>query len=148
MSIAVTPVPPYYAVIFTSLRHMQPGAAAGTHGASHHGTHGDSLTGLDDGYGAMAMLMLDSAARQPGFLGVESAREGLGITVSYWASLQAIADWKRDSEHQLAQQLGRSSWYSAYRVRVCRVERDYGFKPDDGGECQDGVGQYQGVESH
>lgn len=101
--IAQTPKPPYYAVIFTSFR-----------------TEGDH------GYGAMADRMLALAAQQEGFLGIESAREGLGITVSYWDSLEAIRNWKRHSEHQEAQQLGHSTWYSAFRVRITRVEREYG----------------------
>ncbi|MBW9334470.1 antibiotic biosynthesis monooxygenase family protein [Herbaspirillum aquaticum] len=104
MSIAVTGDVPYYAVIFTSLR-----------------TEGDN------GYGEMAEAMVEAASRQPGFLGLESAREGVGITVSYWASLEAIAAWKRDLDHQLAQRLGRQQWYEAYKTRICKVERDYAF---------------------
>ena len=104
MSIAKTPAAPYYAVIFTSIR-----------------------TGQDQGYGKMSDAMAESAARQPGFLGVESAREEVGITVSYWDSLEAIAAWKRDAAHLVAQKLGRESWYAAYKTRICRVERDYEF---------------------
>lgn len=104
MSIADTGAAPYYAVIFTSLR-----------------TEGD------DGYAEMADAMVELASRQPGFLGVESARDGLGITVSYWDSLEAIAAWKRHAEHLIAQKLGRERWYAAYKTRICRVERDYGF---------------------
>ena len=107
--IAKTPRPPYYAVIFTSTR-----------------------TGVEEGYEAMAERMVELAAGQPGFLGVESAREGLGITVSYWESLEAIAGWKRHAEHQLAQQMGRELWYSAFATRICRVERDYGFERGQG----------------
>jgi heme-degrading monooxygenase HmoA len=102
MQIAATPAPPYYAVIFTSLR-----------------TPGDA------GYAAMSDAMLALAAQQPGYLGVESAREELGITVSYWASLEAIAAWKQNSAHLVAQQRGRDIWYQAFKVRICRVERDY-----------------------
>ncbi len=104
-NIARTPQPPYYAVIFTSLR-----------------TEGDR------GYGDMAERMLTLAAEQPGYLGVESARgaDGLGITVSYWASEQAITAWKAQTEHQSAQEAGRRMWYADYRVRVCKVERAYG----------------------
>lgn len=102
--IAQTPKPPYYAVIFTSER-----------------TEGDH------GYGAMAEEMLMLAAKQPGFLGVESAREGLGITVSYWDSLEAIQNWKQNERHLLAQRQGKDEWYQAYKTRVCRVERDYSF---------------------
>lgn len=105
MDIAQTPEPPYYAVIFTSLR-----------------------TAGDNGYGQMADRMVELAAQQPGFLGVESAREGLGITVSYWASLEAIAHWKQQAQHLVAQRLGREKWYAAFKLRVCRVERDYGFE--------------------
>jgi len=107
MSIAHTGDTPYYAVIFTSLR------AAG-----------------DDGYGDMAEAMVEAASRQPGFLGVESAREELGITVSYWQSLEAIAAWKRDIDHLHAQRLGREKWYQAYKTRICKVERDYDFSRD------------------
>lgn len=103
--IADTPRPPYYAVIFTSLR-----------------------TALEQGYDDMAMRMVELAAGQPGFLGVESAREGsgLGITVSYWSDLAAIKAWKENAEHRIAQGKGREVWYASYRTRICKVERDYG----------------------
>lgn len=105
-TLATTPKPPYYAVIFTSQR-----------------------SAADEGYGAMAQRMLDLAAQQPGFLGVESVRgtDGLGITVSYRQSLEAIAQWKAQSEHRVAQQRGKDVWYQHYRLRICRVEREYGF---------------------
>ena len=103
--IASTPVPPYYAVIFTSLR-----------------TEIDS-----ENYAEMADQMSALASEQPGYLGAESAREGLGITVSYWESLEAIRQWKLQADHLIAQQMGREKWYSAYKTRVCRVERDYEF---------------------
>lgn len=101
---AETPEPPYYAVIFTSLRRED-----------------------DAGYAAMAERMLALAAEQPGFLGVESAREEMGITVSYWSDPEAIRRWKAQVEHREAQRLGRETWYSRYRVRVARVEREYGI---------------------
>ena len=102
--IARTPKPPYYAVIFTSLRADEDHAA----------------------YFEMAVKMDELAAMQPGYLGVETAREGLGITVSYWESLEAIAAWKRNAEHQVAQKKGRESWYASFKLRVAKVERDYG----------------------
>ena len=103
--LAETPEPPYYAVIFTSLR-----------------------TGGDQGYGEMTALMEQAARGQPGFLGLEAAREGLGLTVSYWRDLEAIAAWRRHLDHRGAQRLGRDRWYASYRVRIARVERDYGFQ--------------------
>jgi heme-degrading monooxygenase HmoA len=93
--IASTPKPPYYAVIFTSLR-----------------TEGDN------GYGEMAKRMDELAAQQPGYLGIESVRAGLG--------LHAIQSWKANLEHQAAQKSGRELWYSAFRIRIAKVERDYG----------------------
>lgn len=102
--IAATPPAPYYAVIFTSLR-----------------TEGDK------GYGDMADRMVELAAQQPGFLGIESAREGLGITVSYWQDLASIKAWKMNAEHLVAQQTGRSDWYTQYKTRIAKVERDYGM---------------------
>jgi heme-degrading monooxygenase HmoA len=101
--IAKTPQPPYYAVIFTSLR-----------------------TEDDRDYADTAQRMVELAACQPGFLGVESARQGLGITVSYWESLAAIRAWKQHAEHLIAQQRGHSDWYRAYKTRIAKVERDYG----------------------
>ncbi len=103
--IARTPKPPYYAVIFTSLR-----------------------TDGDRGYEHTAQRMVELAAQQPGFLGVETVRtpDGLGITVSYWESEEAIANWKAQAEHQVAQQTGKKVWYSDYFIRVAKVEREYG----------------------
>jgi heme-degrading monooxygenase HmoA len=103
--LADTPEPPYTAVIFSSLR-----------------TEGDR------GYDAMSDRMDELAAQQPGYLGVESARDGVGITVSYWATPADAAAWKAVAEHRGAQQLGREQWYAAYRVRVATVEREYGYE--------------------
>jgi heme-degrading monooxygenase HmoA len=105
--LASTPKPPYTAVIFTSIR-----------------TDDDAA-----GYAEMATRMDALATEQPGYLGIESAREEVGITVSYWRSPEDARAWKRVAEHQLAQELGRGRWYRTYRVRVATVERDYGF-PD------------------
>ena len=68
------------------------------------------------------------ATLQPGYLGVELAREGVGITVSYWRDVASIRAWKAQAEHLVAQQTGRSDWYSRYTTRIARVERDYGFE--------------------
>jgi heme-degrading monooxygenase HmoA len=104
--LANTPKPPYYAVIFASQR-----------------TEGDL------GYGKMAEKMVELATQQEGFLGVESARdEGLGITVSYWESLEAIKKWKDHSLHRVAQEKGKTVWYQNYSLRVCKVERDQFFE--------------------
>ncbi|WP_445492657.1 antibiotic biosynthesis monooxygenase family protein [Niallia sp. 03133] len=107
MLFAKTPNPPYYAVIFTSQR-----------------TEKD-----DEGYGKVANLMDELASKQPGFLGVESSRDqdGIGITVSYWNSLESIKLWKDNMPHQKAQEKGKSDWYSKYITRICKVERDYTF---------------------
>lgn len=103
--IAKTPEPPYYAVIFTSLRTDE----------------------NDQEYGEMAQKMLELAIHQPGYLGFESAKSAIGISVSYWKDLDSIRNWKRHSEHLLAQKLGKSTWYEAYKVRIALVERDYQF---------------------
>lgn len=82
----------------------------------------------DAGYQAMAQQMDTLAARQPGYLGVESARDGVGITVSYWRDLASIRDWKANVAHLVAQRTGRSTWYAHYTVRIARVERDYALE--------------------
>ena len=103
--LAQTPQPPYYAVIFTTTR-----------------TEGDN------GYAEMAQRMEELAKQQPGYLGIESAREETGITVSYWKDLESIRNWKMNLEHQEARKLGKEKWYAEYKLRVCLVERDYGFE--------------------
>jgi heme-degrading monooxygenase HmoA len=101
--IANTPPPPYYAVIFTSMR-----------------------TDVDnEGYNDMSEEMMELASKQEGFLGVESARNETGITVSYWSSLEAIKNWKANTRHLLAQKYGREKWYEKYKVRICKIEHDY-----------------------
>jgi heme-degrading monooxygenase HmoA len=95
---------PYFAVIFTNTR-----------------TEGDN------GYAQMAVEMEQLARKQPGFIDFESARDKLGISISYWASLDAIALWKAQIDHQVAQKKGISDWYTWYKVRICRVEREYEF---------------------
>jgi heme-degrading monooxygenase HmoA len=102
VELARTPEPPYYAVIFTSLR----------------GSY-------SDGYDDTADRMFELAAQQPGFLGVDTAREGVGITVSYWTDEASIAAWKRETEHTAAREQGRARWYEAYEMRIARVERAY-----------------------
>lgn len=105
MSLAQTPTPPYWAVIFTSLR-----------------------TGADtEGYARMADAMAALAPSQPGYLGIESARDadGVGITVSYWRDEASIAAWKRQAAHVAAQKAGHARWYEDFAVRVARVERAY-----------------------
>jgi heme-degrading monooxygenase HmoA len=101
------PEPPYFAVIFSSQR-----------------------TAGDQGYAAIADRMVELAKTQPGFLGVESARdaEGFGITVSYWKDEASIATWKAHAEHATARQAGRERWYESFNVRIARVEREYEFK--------------------
>lgn len=102
--IANTPLPPYYAVIFSSV-------------------HTDDKSG----YSEMADKMVELAKDQEGFLGIESARNELGITVSYWRDLESIRKWKANADHKIAQSKGRSDWYKAYKTRIALVERDYEF---------------------
>ncbi|WP_024302338.1 antibiotic biosynthesis monooxygenase [Pseudogulbenkiania sp. MAI-1] len=103
---ASLPLPPYWTVIFSSQR-----------------------TDGDQGYAEMAERMMRLASVQPGFLGVESARDenGFGITVSYWDSVEAIAAWRHHAEHMVAQRLGREVWYQAFSLKVARVERAHDF---------------------
>lgn len=103
--ISQTPPPPYYAVIFSNIR-----------------------TDIEEGYEAMAEEMVRLAELQPGYLGHESVRDGLGITISYWENLEAIKSWKANTDHLVAQKYGREKWYASYKTRIALVERDYGFE--------------------
>ena len=102
--IAETPKPTYYAVIFTSIR-----------------------TDGDNGYGEMADKMVELAKQQEGFLGLESARNEIGITVSYWRDIDSIKKWKEHLEHKIAREKGRSNWYASFKTRIAKVESDYDF---------------------
>ena len=103
--IAKTPQPPYYAVIFTTIR-----------------------TDVDENYEETAYQMELLAKEQKGYLGIESARATIGITVSYWESLEAISSWKNNLEHTVAREKGRAVWYEQYQLRICKVERAYDFE--------------------
>jgi len=105
MPLATTPEPPYYAVIFTSIR-----------------------TDGDNGYSDMADRMVELVRQQEGFLGFESAREEMGITVSYWRDRESIARWKAQMEHRIAQERGQAEWYARYTIRVAKVERAWTFE--------------------
>lgn len=96
---------PYYAVIFTSKR-----------------------TESNDSYSEVAQKMVELAQKQEGFLGVESARNEIGITVSYWKDLTSISKWKQNLNHLDAQQKGKTIWYENYTVRIALVEREYHFE--------------------
>ncbi|MDO6595746.1 antibiotic biosynthesis monooxygenase [Oceanihabitans sp. 2_MG-2023] len=95
---------PYYAVIFTS-------------------TQNENI----EGYVEMAEKMEILAKQQEGFLGIDSARDNVGITVSYWETIEAIKNWKQQTDHLTAQLKGRQDWYNWYHVRICKVEREYAF---------------------
>ena len=105
--IAKTPHPPYYAVIFSSIR-----------------------TDRDNGYSEMSEKMVDLASKQDGFISMDTARSGIGITVSYWRDLDSIKKWRENSEHSVARIKGRSDWYKSFIVRIAKVEKDYGFEKD------------------
>ena len=100
--ISKTPQPPYYAVIFTSQRKVS-----------------------EDGYDNVAERMLSLAEKQKGFLGMESARDknGFGISVSYWDSLESIKSWNEHPDHMKAQKAGINHFYENFKVRICKVER-------------------------
>ncbi len=102
--IAKTPTPPYYAVIFTSVR-----------------------TNIDDGYEEMSNLLVKLAGTYDGFLGIESARNEIGISVSYWKDLESIKKWKQNTKHIIAQKLGKEKWYSAFKTRIAIVNKDFEF---------------------
>lgn len=108
---AATPAPPFFAVIFSSTRRDEDA----------------------EGYAEAAERMVELASQQPGFLGVESSRDagGFGITVSYWESEAAIAGWKHQADHRATRERGRQDWYAQFEVRVCKVERAYGFVNKD-----------------
>lgn len=103
--ISETPKPPYYAVIFTS-----------------------EHTGNDNGYQETIEEMVNLASKIDGYIGIESSGQQLGITVSYWKDLYSIREWKLQSDHIEAQKKGMRTWYKAYKTRICKVERDYGFE--------------------
>jgi len=106
--IAKTPSPPYYAVIFTNIQSDD-----------------------TDGYGKMAQRMEALAQKQPGYLGFESARDGLGIAVSYWNDEASLLAWKNNVEHLAAQKMGKKKWYASYKTRIAKVERDYSDQESD-----------------
>jgi len=104
MSLANTPKPPYYAVIFSSIREND-----------------------DSEYNVMAKKMDSMAKEQSGYLGFETVSGEIGLSISYWESLEAIRQWKKNVDHLEAQNKGKTSWYKSYRVRITKVEHEYSF---------------------
>lgn len=103
--ISKTLKPPYYAVIFTSVleeEHIE--------------------------YHDTAIKMVEMAKEVDGFLGIESAREEIGISVSYWKDLESIQKWREHSEHRLAKNKGIEKWYKSYALRIAKVEKDNFFE--------------------
>jgi len=100
-----TPQPPYYAVIFTSLR-----------------------TDNSEGYNEIGDKLDEIAKEYKGFLGMDSVRNGLGISISYWKNMESIKAWKANADHIIAMQFGKEKWYKQYNVRIALVEREYGFE--------------------
>ena len=103
MNISNTPSPPYFAIIFTTIKNKS------------------------SEYELVANQMIELVQKQDGFLGFESAEEKVGITISYWKDLASIQNWKNNLDHQEAQKKGKSKFYKAFKVRICKVERDYQF---------------------
>ncbi len=103
-----TPNTPYYAVIFTSISKL-----------------------INEEYSETARLMEELATQQTGFLGLEHAREQIGITVSYWQDLESIKRWKNQSQHIIAQDKGKNEWYKSYSIRICKVEKEYHFNNEN-----------------
>lgn len=102
MKIVKTPEPPYYAVIFTTIR-----------------------TGNEEEeYQELNSELISLAENIEGYLGIESSA---GLSVSYWSSLQSIGEWKNNTRHLYAQKKGYSSFYESFKTRVCLVERDNEF---------------------
>ncbi|MDX2168218.1 MAG: antibiotic biosynthesis monooxygenase [Deltaproteobacteria bacterium] len=101
--IARTPEPPYYAVIAPA-----------------------ELNPDLEGYAQTALRLMQVAREVDGFLGIESCIAGnFSLAVSYWRSLEAIAEWRRHAEHRLAKDNGMQRWFAAYCTRIARVERVY-----------------------
>lgn len=102
--LAKTPKPPYYAVIFTSIR-----------------------TDIVTDYKEMNKAIEKAVKDAEGFLGVEDCREEIGISVSYWKDLESIRKWKNNPLHGLAKEKGKNIWFSEYKTRIAKVEMDYDF---------------------
>ena len=100
--------PEYFAVIFTS-----------------------QLSDMTEGYAEISKRMVELAKQQEGFLGIDSARSDIGITVSYWESLESIKNWKMNAEPTIARNLGREQWYKSYDLKICKVVRAYNFNSED-----------------
>ena len=100
--------PEYFAVIFTS-----------------------QLSDMTEGYAEMSEKMVELTKQQEGFLRIDSARSDIGITVSYWESLESIKNWKLNAEHTMARNLGREQWYKSYDLKICKVVRAYNFNSED-----------------
>ena len=50
------------------------------------------------------------------------------VSLSFWRDEDAVERWRNLQKHREAQAQGRRGIFSAYRLRVCRVMRDYSLE--------------------
>lgn len=67
-----------------------------------------------------------------GFISVERFQSltdpGKLLSLSFWRDEEAVASWRRTTEHRRAQADGRRGIFRDYRLRIAAVVRDYGLE--------------------
>jgi len=82
----------------------------------------------DADYSKMVKVMRELAFAKyncQDFLAVQEGDQE--VAISYWLNEDDIKRWHQDSQHAVAQQLGRDKWYKSYVVEVVEVKRRYSF---------------------
>ncbi|HYF08056.1 MAG TPA: antibiotic biosynthesis monooxygenase, partial [Acetobacteraceae bacterium] len=85
--------------------------------------------GRMEAYLSHAARLRSDLERMPGFISVERFRSLTDpdklLSLSFWESEEAVANWRRQESHRAAQRAGRGGVFAGYRLRVAAVLRDY-----------------------
>lgn len=83
-------------------------------------------SGAQDEYGPMARQMSELARTIPGYISHKGfvAEDGERVTIVEFESEEALREWRIHPEHAKAKKRGIESFFSEYRVLICRVIRD------------------------
>ena len=81
-------------------------------------------------YARWAKRMSELAAKMPGYVSHKgfTAPDGERVTIVEFESEEGQRAWAMHPEHLEAKKKGRAGFYLEYRVQVCDVVRDTGFK--------------------
>ena len=80
----------------------------------------------------LAASLRPALEQTDGFISIERfaslTNDGKVLSLSFWRDEESVRRWRNVQKHREAQSKGRGGIFSAYRLRVCQVLRDYSME--------------------